>query len=278
MELIRQLHDTFKPLAKIILFCDGMILYDHELKTYCFDIKNLDSLDKYFPYLCIGQNNVTGEHYYVINVEPTEQVLGIFMDPLKIEFIDIRLTLSFIPLDQFQLLSRAAVLNKWRLANGHCSSCGLKTSFNTLEGAPDCDCSAAPAYPIISPCIITLIHDGNRVLLGRSKFFPPNMFSTLAGFIEAGENAEQALAREVMEEVNITVSNIEYYGSQSWPFPSQLMLGYFCTYESGEIILNDEELEEARWFEIDKLPIIPPDTSISGQLIRSYISGRSKLL
>tara|TARA_B100000767_G_scaffold56968_1_gene52659 strand:+ start:180 stop:491 length:312 start_codon:yes stop_codon:yes gene_type:complete len=103
------------------------------------------------------------------------------------------------------------------------------------------------------------------------------MFSTLAGFIEAGENAEEALAREVMEEVNVKVVNIEYYGSQSWPFPSQLMLGYFCEYLEGEIHLNDDELEEARWFDLDALPIIPPETSISGQLIRSYIADRSKL-
>jgi NAD+ diphosphatase len=103
------------------------------------------------------------------------------------------------------------------------------------------------------------------------------MFSTLAGFIEAGENAEEALAREVMEEVNVKVSEVRYYGSQSWPFPSQLMLGYFCKYEEGNIQLNDAELEEARWFDLDDLPIIPPDTSISGQLIRSYISDRSKL-
>ena len=103
------------------------------------------------------------------------------------------------------------------------------------------------------------------------------MFSTLAGFIEAGENAEEALAREVMEEVNVKVSEVSYYGSQSWPFPSQLMLGYFCKYEEGDIQLNDAELEEARWFDLDDLPMIPPDTSISGQLIRSYISDRSKL-
>ena len=103
------------------------------------------------------------------------------------------------------------------------------------------------------------------------------MYSTLAGFIEAGENAEEALIREVKEEVNVDVTDIEYYSSQSWPFPAQLMLGYFCKYKSGQIILNDNELEDARWFNINELPIIPPDASISGQLIRSYIEGRLKL-
>jgi NAD+ diphosphatase len=103
------------------------------------------------------------------------------------------------------------------------------------------------------------------------------MYSTLAGFIEAGENAEEALIREVKEEVNVNVSDIEYHSSQSWPFPAQLMLGYFCKYKSGEIVLNDNELEDARWFNIHELPIIPPDASISGQLIRSYTEGRLKL-
>ena len=103
------------------------------------------------------------------------------------------------------------------------------------------------------------------------------MYSTLAGFIEAGENAEQALKREVAEEVNIKVSSIEYHSSQSWPFPSQLMLGYKCKYKSGEIILNDNELEDAKWFNISDLPNTPPKTSISGKLIHSYIEDHLKL-
>jgi len=214
---------------------------------------------------------------YSINIDPETNVLGIFMDPAKIEFTDFRTTLSFLDPSDFQLISRASILVNWKATNQFCSSCGKQTVFNLSEGAPDCDCHAPPRYPIISPCIITLIHDNDRILLGRSKFFPPNMFSTLAGFIEAGENAEEALAREVMEEVNVKVSDVRYYGSQSWPFPSQLMLGYFCKYEEGDIQLNDAELEEARWFDLDDLPMIPPDTSISGQLIRSYISGRLKL-
>ena len=277
MEPIRQLHDNFKSQSKLIIFCDGKILYDHDQKTYCFDVKDLNSLSDYSPYLSIARDPHSDEYYYSINTDSKTNVLGIFMDPAKIEFTDFRTTLSFLDPSDFQLISRASILVNWKATNQFCSSCGKQTVFNLSEGAPDCDCLAPPRYPIISPCIITLIHDNNRILLGRSKFFPPNMFSTLAGFIEAGENAEEALAREVMEEVNVKVSEVKYYGSQSWPFPSQLMLGYFCKYEEGSIQLNDAELEEARWFDLDDLPIIPPDTSISGQLIRSYISDRSKL-
>jgi NAD+ diphosphatase len=277
MEPIRQLHDNFQPQSKLIIFCDGKILYDHDKKTYCFEPKDLNTLDNYSPFLSIAKDTLLDEYYYSIEIAPNTDILGIFMDPAKIEFTDFRTTLSFIDPSDFKLISRASILINWKAANQFCSTCGNKTLFNSKEGAPDCECLAPPRYPIISPCIITLIHDKDRILLGRSKFFPPNMFSTLAGFIEAGENAEEALVREVMEEVNVKVSEIKYYGSQSWPFPSQLMLGYFCKYVEGEIKLNDAELEEARWFHLDDLPMIPPDSSISGQLIRSYISDRLKL-
>ena len=85
------------------------------------------------------------------------------------------------------------------------------------------------------------------------------------------------VAREVIEEVNVSVKNIKYFGSQPWPFPSQLMLGYFCEYESGEIKIEEAELEDAKWFKIDDLPNVPPKLSISGQLISSYLEDRSKL-
>ena len=277
MEPIRQLHDNFQPQSKLIIFCDGKILYDHDKKTYCFEPKDLNTLDSYSPFLSIAKDTLLDKYYYSIEIAPNTDILGIFMDPAKIEFTDFRTTLSFINPSDFKLISRASILINWKAANQFCSTCGNKTLFNSKEGAPDCECLAPPRYPIISPCIITLIHDKDRILLGRSKFFPPNMFSTLAGFIEAGENAEEALVREVMEEVNVKVSDIKYYGSQSWPFPSQLMLGYFCKYVEGEIKLNDAELEEARWFHLDDLPMIPPDSSISGQLIRSYISDHLKL-
>ena len=277
MELIRQLHNNFQPQSKLIIFCDGKILYDHNKKTYCFEPKDLNSLDSYSPFLSIAKDTLADQYYYSIEIEPNSNILGIFLDPAKIEFTDFRTTLSFIDPSDFKLISRASILINWKAANEFCSTCGNKTLFNSKEGAPDCKCLAPPRYPIISPCIITLIHDKDRILLGRSKFFPPNMFSTLAGFIEAGENAEEALVREVMEEVNVKVSEIKYYGSQSWPFPSQLMLGFFCKYVEGEIKLNDAELEEARWFHLDDLPMIPPDSSISGQLIRSYILDHLKL-
>ena len=272
MELVRELHDTIYSNSKLIIFCDGKILYDQSQNDYCFGVNDLNSLDDYSPYLCIGKN--LDEYTYCIEVSAHKPVLGLFLDSNLVQFIDFRNILSLLESESFQLISRASILSSWKRNNAFCSLCGLQTFFNAEESAFDCECSSSPNYPIISPCIITLIHNEDKILLGRSNFFPPDMYSTLAGFIEAGENAEEALIREVMEEVNVRVSEISYYHSQSWPFPSQLMLGYLCKYSEGEIELNDHELEDAQWFDINDLPIIPPDTSISGQLIRSYISDR----
>jgi len=275
MKLIRELHETFNEDSELIIFCDNKILYDQKENTYSFQIKDLSPITKSGPYLSIA--SIDNHQVYVLDADPSDKILGIFMDPQSITFVDLWQILGFVDQNSFLLISRASILRIWSKNNDFCSICGGKNNFNLKESAFDCSCNNLPIYPSISPCIITLIHDRNRILLGRSKFFPPNMYSTLAGFIEAGENAEDALVREVKEEVNINVSNIRYHSSQSWPFPAQLMLGYLCKYDAGEIALNDQELEDARWFNINDLPIIPPDTSISGQLIRSYIEDHLEL-
>ena len=275
MKLIRELHESLKENSKLIIFCNNKILYDHTKNTYSFEIKDLNLTDLEKPYLAIAINE--NSYFYVVEIYEDQNIFGLYMDPDSINFIDLRQILGVVDQSSFLLASRASILNTWVSNNIFCSVCGNDHLFNAAEGAFECSCNNSPKYPSISPCIITLIHDEDKILLGRSKFFPPNMYSTLAGFIEAGESAEQALAREVKEEVNVDVTDITYYSSQSWPFPAQLMLGYLCKYKSGDIFLNDEELEDARWFNINELPIIPPQASISGQLIRSYIEGHLKL-
>lgn len=275
MKLIRELHKSFKEDSMLIIFCDSKILYDQSENTYSFASKDLNLKNLTKPLLSIAV--IDGCYFYVVNVSKDENILGLFMNPESINFVDLRQILGFLDQSSFLLASRASILQTWITSSSFCSICGKSNLYNDKEGAFECKCNSSPKYPSISPCIITLIHDEDQILLGRSKFFPPNMYSTLAGFIEAGENAEEALIREVKEEVNVNVSDIKYYSSQSWPFPAQLMLGYFCKYKSGKIELNDKELEDARWFNINELPIIPPDASISGQLIRSYIEDRLKL-
>ncbi len=275
MKLIRTLHESINEDTSLIIFCENKILYDQSEKSYIFDPKDLNLIEINGPFLAIAK--VNDRYIYVINIESKVEILGIFMNPDTTNFIDLIHILAFLDTESFLIASRASILNNWHIKNSYCNYCGNINKFDLEEGAFGCECKNALNYPSISPCIITLIHDEERILLGRSKFFPENMYSTLAGFIEAGESAEQALIREVSEEVNVEVSQIEYHSSQSWPFPSQLMLGYKCKYQKGEIVLNDKELEDAQWFNIKELPNIPPDTSISGQLIRSYIEDHLKL-
>ena len=109
------------------------------------------------------------------------------------------------------------------------------------------------------------------MLLARNARWPTGMYSTLAGFVEVGESIEQTVHREVQEEVGIQVDNLRYLGSQSWPFPNSLMLGFHAEYAGGDIVCQQSEIAEARWFRVDDLPNVPPATAISRWLIDDFI-------
>ena len=179
--------------------------------------------------------------------------------------------------DDLNLVGRANQLLHWLKSNKHCGYCGAVKNEDKKEGALFCSCNNIMTYPTISPCVLCLIKKDDQILLARNAMFPEGLFSVLAGFIETSETAEQTLEREVEEEVGLKVKNIKYFGSQSWPFPSQLMIGYECEYASGEINVDGIEIVEAKWFGIHNLPNTPPSSTLSGRLINSYISDRSKL-
>jgi len=127
-------------------------------------------------------------------------------------------------------------------------------------------------YPRLSPCIIVLVARGEQLLLARGIRHPEGSYSTLAGFIEPGETAEHAVHREVMEAVGVEITNLRYLWSQPWPFPHQLMLGFHADYAGGEIVLDDEEIIDARWWHYRELPNLPPPQTISRRLIDTYIA------
>ena len=184
----------------------------------------------------------------------------------------LRNLLGRIPDSLFTVCSRSIQLSEWYKNNQFCGTCGSKMQRHNSERAMFCTCNNLLIYPKISPCIIVLVTKGEELLLAHNKNFPGTFYSTLAGFIEAGESAESAIHREIYEEVKIKVKNIQYYGSQSWPFPSQLMLGYHAEYLEGDITPDGEEIDSADWFNYKKLPQVPTgNISISGQLIESYI-------
>ncbi len=172
----------------------------------------------------------------------------------------------------FSLAGRACQILDWYRTHQFCGRCGEKASHHQTDRAMICEYCGIHSYPRLSPSIITLVHDRQRVLLARNHRFPEGMYSTLAGFVEPGESIEQTLIREVKEEVGVNVKNLEYLGSQPWPFPNSLMLGFHAEYESGDIVLQEDEIADAQWFDYDQLPDIPGGVAISRWLIDDYLS------
>ena len=194
--------------------------------------------------------------------------------PISDEMIlsPLRSLLGRIPDSIFNIFSRSLQIDNWYISNQFCGGCGKGIKAHETERAMICECKNKLIYPTISPCIIVLVTNGEELLLAHNKNFPGEFYSTLAGFIEPGESAESAIEREVFEEVSVRIKNITYYGSQSWPFPSQLMLGYHAEYDEGLISPDGVEIDKADWFNYKDLPQVPTgNISISGKLIESYI-------
>lgn len=171
----------------------------------------------------------------------------------------------------FYLAGRAQQVLEWDQTHRYCGRCGTEMQDHHIDRAKQCPDCKLICYPRLSPSIIVLITRGDEMLLARNAAWPTNMYSTLAGFVEPGESIEQTVHREVMEEVGLKVKNLRYFGSQSWPFPNSLMLGFHAEYASGDIVCQDEEIADAQWFKADNLPQIPPKTAISGWLIEEFL-------
>ncbi|WP_244506083.1 NAD(+) diphosphatase [Microbulbifer marinus] len=170
----------------------------------------------------------------------------------------------------FALAGRAMQVVNWDSEHRFCGRCGSRTEYHPSDRARVCPACHFTVYPRISPCVIMLITRGDECLLARHTHHRHAMYTALAGFIEPGENAEQALMREVREEVGLEVGEVHYIGSQSWPFPGQLMLGFLAEWAAGDLQPDREEISEAAWFHYDALPEIPPPQTLSGQLIRKF--------
>lgn len=193
-------------------------------------------------------------------------------DKLQAELNSLRSVLFFTDQDKFLLAGRASQLVDWYESHRFCGSCGAKTVHHRNERTLVCENCTHHFFPRISPCVIMLVTKGDKMLLARSSRYKADFYSCLAGFIEIGETPEETVRREVREEVSLEIKNIRYVSSQSWPFPSQLMLGFLAEYDGGEIIPDPTEIDDAKWFDIDSLPNVPSKKiSVAGQLICTFI-------
>ena len=169
--------------------------------------------------------------------------------------------------DGIQAAGLAGHLLAWHRNHHFCGKCGSPTKDKEDERAIICPECGLVNYPRLSPAIIVAVIRDGKILLAHSTRFPEAYYSVLAGFVEPGESVEACVEREVYEEVKISLKNIRYFGSQPWPFPDSLMLGFTAEYAGGEIEVDGVELDHADWFLPDQLPRIPPRISISRELI-----------
>ncbi|WP_340680122.1 NAD(+) diphosphatase [Paraglaciecola sp.] len=173
----------------------------------------------------------------------------------------------------FGIAARAWQVALFMRTHRFCGQCGCNMQQIDWEMAMHCSRCHHRCYPRISPCIIVAIKNNDKLLLAQGKAHQSRqMYSTLAGFVESGETLEEAVHREVFEEVGVKVTNLRYFGSQPWPFPHSLMVGFLADYDGGDIVADGVEILDAKWFKFDELPVIPPMLSIAGKLIQHTIN------
>ncbi len=184
----------------------------------------------------------------------------------------LRALLARLPADEAAIAGYASQLLYWGRTSRFCPVCGTPTEAKANDWGRQCPHCGHAAYPHISPAVLALVHDGPRLLLVHKPEWT-TMHSIVAGFVEPNESLEDCVRREVREEVGLFVDDIAYQGSQAWPFPHQLMVGFTARYTGGEIAPEEAELDGAAWFTSDTLPALPSPTSLSRQLINAWLEG-----
>lgn len=214
----------------------------------------------------------------LVSVEHDAQYVVRAIEPIDVpqgyQLVPLRQILSKLDQTGFERMSRALQLLEWQRNHRFCSHCGTPTVRHAQgEFAQVCPACGHSAYPRVNPCVIVAITKGETILLARAHRFSTPMFSLIAGFVEVGETLEQAVAREVKEEVGLDICNIRYVSSQPWPFPTNIMIGFTAEYADGELVLQEDEIAEAAFYPFDQLPLIPPAGSIAHSLIKLATQG-----
>jgi NAD+ diphosphatase len=191
--------------------------------------------------------------------------------PEGMAFHGLRRLWGLLDEEAWRLAGRAVQIVDWDRNHRFCGRCGAPTAVSPDERSRTCPRCGLQHFPRLSPAVIVLVTRGEELLLARSPHFAAGVYSTLAGFVEPGESLEEAVAREVLEEVGVTLADIRYFGSQPWPFPNSLMLGFTARWVGGDLRAQPGEIEDARWFRPDALPLLPAPMSIARRLIDSFL-------
>jgi NAD+ diphosphatase len=193
--------------------------------------------------------------------------------PEGLQSLSLRSALELLEPDWYALAAKAYAIITWDKNHQYCGRCGdlTTTSHHLFERV--CPTCSLTFYPRISPSIIVLIYRGDEILMARGPHFPPGSYGLIAGFVEAGETIEDAVHREVSEEVALSIKNLRYFGSQAWPFPDSLMIAFTAEYAAGDLNINPLEIEDAGWYPVNNLPKrTASNISIARKLIDQYVA------
>lgn len=195
-----------------------------------------------------------------------------FTPPPGTTLVGLRALHGIVPEPLFRAAGAALQKVEWLRTHGFCSRCGQRTERHPSEEAMVCPACGHLHFPRLSPAVIVLIERDREMLLARSPGFPEGMYSTVAGFVEPGESLEETVHREVREEVGVEVRDLRYFGSQPWPFPHSLMVGFLALWDSGEIRVDGREIVDAGWFTPDRLPPrLPTSISIARRMVDDFL-------
>lgn len=218
--------------------------------------------------------NFSNNRNYCVVVGQYIFIIAENMKSLTLEQKGLRQVFDLFNPDSLAEILVGVHLIKWVESHLFCSKCSSSLKLTTGEIALQCESCQRLHYPQISPVaivLVTRIKNGVREFLLAKGLPPRTHYSCLAGFVEAGESVELCAQREVFEETGVFIRDLKYFGSQAWPFPSQLMLGFTADWESGEIHIDENEIADAQWFTSANLPQLPPQVSLARQMIESFL-------
>ena len=230
----------------------------------------------------LGTNG--GEAHFVVDISKFESAVQELLESNERRFEDARTATEVLSHADSGIVAQARAQVSWHTRNGFCAICGHETRMKRGGQVRECSKCEAQNYPRTDPVVITVVSDGDLCLLGRSRGrgSATNRYSALAGFVDQGESIEEAVAREVMEEAGIQVENVRYHSSQPWPFPSSLMIGCHADAATTDISMDNEEMEDVRWFHRDEVLLaltgksenlaIPAPIAIAHHLIKAWAS------
>ena len=239
---------------------DYFFIFNENRELYLDENKMLaKSLNNFNVNFCFYIGVYKGKNSFVVNVKSDKR------------FYSLREVYEFNH-DLYQIATKAVLINDWYISHQFCGRCGRPTQLDEKDMMLKCTHCGQNHYPRIAPAIIVAIKKEDKLLMAKHSYHDNIRYALIAGFVEPGETIEEAVHREVLEEVGIKIKNLKYEKSQSWPFPNSLMLAFSCEYDTGDINVDGDEIVEAKWFKSSEIIRYDSDISISDWLVEKFIN------